>query len=373
MYKIIGFSALLLVFISSVGMTQTFAEEIPDEKLAFAGYLEETLGHFWAIEKNLDDKNAELALVHATHPIAELYDSMKPELKEKDPAFDVKVQKSLMELGKKTGSDITRQDAQNAINEAKKIIEDARILMVGKTLSDDTSFKAKLMIGLLKISIGEYEEGVTNGQINMMAEFQDGSAFVWRSQQIYETIKSDVPEHEAEEIVEFYEDLWKAYDERADPATVETLANGIIHELEVVSGEESEEKELTDYVTNVRNLLTEAKEEYAKGTTDEALSLATKAYLDNFEYLESTVGARNPELNHDIEQMMRVELRDMIKNGAPVSEVSAQIDDILLKMDEVAVIVPEFGQIAAMILIAGLIGSIVIFSKSKNLIRIPRI
>jgi predicted secreted protein with PEFG-CTERM motif len=71
--------------------------------------------------------------------------------------------------------------------------------------------------------------------------------------------------------------------------------------------------------------------------------------------------------------MMRVELRDMIKNGAPVSEVSAQIDKVLLKMDEVAVIVPEFGQIAAMILIAGLIGSIVIFSKSKNLIRIPRI
>lgn len=373
MYKIIGFSALLLVFISSMFMIQTFAEEMPDEKLAFAGYLEETLGHFWAIEKNLDDKNAELALVHATHPIAELYDLMKPTLKEKDPAFDTKIQKTLLELGKKTGSDVTREDAQNAINEAKEIIEQARVLVVGKELSENTKFKTQLMIGLLKTSIGEYEEGVANGQINMMAEFQDGSAFVWRSQQIYETIKSDVPEHEAEEIAEFYEDLWKAYDEKADPATVETLANGIIHELEVVSGEESKEKELTDYVTNVRNLLTEAKEEYAKGATDEALSLATKAYLDNFEFLETAVGAQNPELNKEMEQMMRVELRDMIKDGAPVSEVSAQIDDILLKMDEVAVIVPEFGSIAAMILIVGLVSSIIIFSKSKNLMKIPRI
>ena len=59
-----------------------------DEKLAFAGNLEETLGHFWAVEKNLDEHNAELALVHATHPVAELYDLMKPDLQAKDPKLD---------------------------------------------------------------------------------------------------------------------------------------------------------------------------------------------------------------------------------------------------------------------------------------------
>ena len=364
--------SFVLVLLFSISITPVFSED-DNEKVSFAGYLEETLGHFWAIEQNLDDNNAELALVHATHPIAELYDLIKPELQEHDQDLDARVQEILLDLRTRTGSDVTREDAQQAIDEAKEVIEIARSTVVGEELSNDMNFKINLINGLLETSIAEYGEAVSEGQINEMAEFQDGSAFVWKSQQIYETIKSEVPEHEAEEIAEFYEDLWKAYDERADPATVETLANGIIHELEVVSGEESEEKELTDYVTNVRNLLTEAKEEYAKGTTDEALSLATKAYLDNFEYLESTVGAQNPELNHDIEQMMRVELRDMIKNGAPVSEVSAQIDKVLLKMDEVAVIVPEFGQIAAMILIAGLIGSIVIFSKSKNLIRIPRI
>lgn len=364
--------SFVLVLLFSISITPVFSED-DNEKVSFAGYLEETLGHFWAIEQNLDDNNAELALVHATHPIAELYDLIKPELQEHDQDLDARVQEILLDLRTRTGSDVTREDAQQAIDEAKEVIEIARSTVVGEELSNDMNFKINLINGLLETSIAEYGEAVSEGQINEMAEFQDGSAFVWKSQQIYETIKSEIPEHEAEEIAEFYEDLWKAYDERADPATVEALANGIIHELEVVSGEESEEKELTDYVTNVRNLLTEAKEEYAKGTTDEALSLATKAYLDNFEYLESTVGAQNPELNHDIEQMMRVELRDMIKNGAPVSEVSAQIDKVLLKMDEVAVIVPEFGQIAAMILIAGLIGSIVIFSKSKNLIRIPRI
>ena len=363
--KILSFFGLTFVLTLSVYMIPAFAEE--DEKLSFAGYLEETLGHFWAIEQNLDDNNAELALVHATHPVAELYDLIKPELQENDPGLDSQVQKILLDLGKRTGADVTREDAQKAIDEAKEVVEIARTTIVGDDLSQDMNFKMKLMQGLLETSKGEYEEAISNGQISMMAEFQDGSAFVWKSQQIYETIKDEIPEHESEEIEEFYEDLWAAYDAKADPSHIETLADGIIHELQVVSGEEVEEVELLDYVENIRNLLTETKEEYAKGETDEALSLATKAYLDNFEFLESAVGAQDPELNEEIEEMMREELRDMIKNGAPVEEVSSHIDEILLKMDQVAVIVPEFGPLAILILLVAIISIITLSVRNQKL------
>jgi predicted secreted protein with PEFG-CTERM motif len=344
-----------------------------EEKLSFAGSLEETLGHFWAIEQNLDDNNAELALVHATHPIAELYSSMKPDLKAANPEFDAKIQQTLMDLGKKTGSNVTRDDAQLAIDEAKEIIQEARILIVGNDLSQDMTFKAKLMQGLLKTSIGEYEEGVKNGQIEMMAEFQDGSAFVWKSQQIFDEIKSDLPEHEAEEIEEFYSELWDAYDKRSDPEQVATFANGVIHELDDAIGEETKETDLLIYVENIRNLLNQVKVTYAEGDNDTALSLATKAYLDNFEYLEGPIKESNPELVEELETMMREELRDMINNDVPVSEVKQQVDDILAKMDTVAKIVPEFGTIAIMILVVGIISTMVLLSKSKNLSILPRI
>src|SRR3989338_4525987 len=301
---------------------------------------------FALAESTLDDNNAELALVHATHPIAELYASMKPELKAANPEFDAKIQETLMDLGKKTGSDVTREDAQIAIDEAKAIIQEARILIVGEELSQDTTFKVKLMQGSLKTSIGEYEEGVKNGQIEMMAEFQDGSAFVWRSQQVFDEIKSDLPEHEVEEIEEFYSDLWDAYDKRSDPEQVATFANGIIHELDAAIGETTEETDLLSYVENIRNLLNQVKVTYAAGDQDTALSLAT---------------------------MMREELRDMINNDAPVSEVEQQVDDILAKMDTVAKIVPEFGTIAMMILVVGIISTMVLLSKSKNLSILPRI
>ena len=338
-----------------------------DEKLEFADYLEETLGHFWAIEKNLDDHNAELALVHATHPIAELYDSMKPELKEANPDFDAKVQKTLLDLGKKTGKDVTRQDAQEAIDSAKQIIEDARNLVVGKETSQDVAFQAKLMQNLLKTSIGEYHEGVKNGQIDLMPEFQDGSSFVWRSQQIFNEIKSDLPEHEAEEIEEFYSDLWNAYDRKADPEKVASIANAIINKLGDAAGEKTEETDPLTYVENIRNLLTQVKTSYAQGDKDTSLSLATKAYLDNFEYLEAPISKTDPALVKELETMMRLELRDKINNNVPASEVNQHVDAILAKMDTVAKIVPEFGPIATMILIVGVISAIVLISKNRRL------
>ncbi|MGI0009137.1 MAG: PEFG-CTERM sorting domain-containing protein [Nitrosopumilaceae archaeon] len=365
--KLFGLTFILALSLYAI---PTFAEE--DEKLVLAGYLEEMLGHFHAIENNLDENNRQLATTHALHPVAELYDLISPELQEHDVELDSELRQTLIELNDKTTSaGVTREQAQEAIDEAKDLVEITRTTVVGDEY-DKTNFKIKLIIGLLETSIAEYGEAVANGQINEMAEFQDGSAFVWRSQQIYSTIESEVPEHEAEEVTEFYEDLWAAYDSRADPETVETLARGIIHELEVVAGEEMEVTELTDYVENIRNLLTEAKEEYAKGETDVALGLATKAYLDNFEFLESAVGAQDPELNEEVEEMMREELRDMIKNGATVEEVNSQIDEILLKMDEVAVIVPEFGQMALLVLAVAIISIIAISVRNQKFSLIPK-
>lgn len=365
-------SIVVTIALTMILPSQLALAESEEDKVSFAESLEETLGHFWAIEQNLDDNNTELALVHATHPIAELYDSMKPELKKANPEFDEKMQKTLLDLAKKTGSNVTRQDAQVALDQAKTIIQEAKILVVGQEHSQDIIFKAKLVQGLLKTSIEEYAEGVQNGQIEMMAEFQDGSAFVWQSQQIFDEIKSDLPEHEVEEIEEFYSDLWESYDTKSDPEHVATFATGIIKEISDAIGEENEETDLLTYVENIRTLLDQVKVTYAEGDNDTALALATKAYLDNFEYLEGAIAESNPELVEEIELMMREELRDMIRNEVPHIQVNQQVDSILVKMDTVAKIVPEFGTVAIFILAIAVISIIAISAKSKLGV-IPRI
>ncbi len=314
-----------------------FADE--SEKHDFASALEETLGHFHALELNLDDDNAELAIVHATHPIAELYDSMKAELQEYDPELDAKMQETLTNLRANT-VDVSREDAQAALDDARMLIEEARLFVVGEELSNDPNFKLSLIKTLLETSAAEYAEAVAEGQISEMAEFQDGSAFVWRSQQIFDEIKADLPEHEVEEIDEFYADLWHAYDNKSDPSLVKTLVDGINHEIEEITGEESESEGLHMYFENIEQLLSDASEEYANGNNNAALSLATKAYLDNYEFLEAPIAMQDEELMEEIEIMMREELRDMIKNGADASEISTHVDAILEKLEQAEGIIP---------------------------------
>jgi len=343
-----------------------------DEKLEFGAGLEEALGHFWALEQNLDDNNAELALIHATHPIAELYDAMKPQLKATDPALDDKVQNTLLDLKDKASTDVSRTAAQSAIDDAKDVVEIARSTVVGQYWSDSTNSQLYQMKTLLETSIAEYAEAVEDGVIGEMAEFQDGSAFVWRSQVIFDEIKSDLSSHPAEEIEELFDDVKSAYNSRSSPSDVDTLTSGIIHEIDEITGVEGEDTELTLYVDEINELLTQAKQEYAAGDTDLALSLVTKAYLDNFEFLEAPlIEAGERELMEEVEVMMREELRSMIKNGASSSEVDSQIDAILIKMTTVEQVVPEFGSIAILILVAAIIGS-VLFARKSSLV-FPRI
>ncbi len=232
---------VLTVLITLGSIPFVFAASHNDDKLEFAGTLEETLGHFWALEQNLDEENAELALIHATHPIAELYDTMSMHL-EDNPEFDAKLKETLLDLQNKANTEVSREDAQTAIDKAKEIISEARMIVVGEDLSNDSTFKIQLINQLLETAKVEYQEAVSDGIIGEMAEFQDGSAFVWRSQQILDTI-SDLENQAVDDIESKYDDLWAIFDSRADPSAMKSITDEIISEFVEISGVESKESE----------------------------------------------------------------------------------------------------------------------------------
>ena len=219
-----------------LGTTQfVFADSERNNKLEFAGTLEETLGHFWALEMNLDEKNSKLALVHATHPISELYETMSEHLRD-NPDFAQKLEQTLFELKDKASTDVTREEAQLAIDYSKEIIQEAREIVVGPQLSDDSKFKMQLINGLLETSKVEYKEAIDDGVIVEMAEFQDGSAFVWQSQQIFKSLENNLEQTDSERINEYYEQVWSDFDDRSDPKDVTDSLDAVIHEFEELSG-----------------------------------------------------------------------------------------------------------------------------------------
>jgi hypothetical protein len=329
--------AALAAILFAVGFSYAHAEE--SEKESFASALEETLGHLHALELNLDESNSELARTHATHPIAELYESMKPELQEYDADFDAKFEAALTELADKT-VDATREEAQAAIDEMKSMVDEARTLVVGDELSSDPNFRLALVRTLVETAGAEYAEAVEDGTITEMVEYQDGSAFVWRAQQIFSEIKVDLPEHEAEEIEEFFADLDSAIRDIAPIENVQVYVEGIEHEVGEILGDESDEGGLHAYFEGIEHHLAEVKETYADGDSDAALAHATKAYLDNYEFLEAPIAQQDGELMEEIEIMMREELRDMIKAGASTDEINSQVDAILVKLEEAEALLP---------------------------------
>ncbi len=223
-----------------VSFPMAFADT--DEKLEFGSELQETLGHFWALEQNLDENNAELALVHATHPIAELYDSMSEKLAD-NPEFDAKLRQTLMDLQNKATTEVTREEAQQAIDEAKAIVAEAQELVIGDMANDDV-FKAQLANILLETSKVEYAEAVNDGIIEEMAEFQDGSAFVWRAKELLATMNVDstITDNISSNIVA----VEQAYVQRASPSEVSSLVDAVIVDFEIVSRVQSTESEHMD-------------------------------------------------------------------------------------------------------------------------------
>ena len=230
-------TSCILSIIILASLPLAFAESDADVKLEFAGTLEETLGHFWALEMNLDEANSELALVHATHPISELYETMSTHL-EANPEFNEKLEKTLLELKDNANTKVTRNDAQSAIEDAKEIIQEARDIVIGDELSNDSAFKAQLINKLLETSKVEYTEAIENGEIIEIAEFQDGSAFIWRSQQIFKEIRDDI--ENSNKVSDTYVQIWEAYEQKHTPAQVTILVDELISEFEITSGVESE-------------------------------------------------------------------------------------------------------------------------------------
>jgi hypothetical protein len=228
--------ATLLVF-AIVSLPMAFADS--EEKLEFGSELQETLGHFWALEQNLDENNAELALVHATHPIAELYGSMSEKLAD-NPDFDAKLHQTLLDLQHKANTEVTREEAQQAIDDAKAIVAEAQAMVIGDLANDD-AFKAQLANILLETSKVEYAEAVNDGIIEEMAEFQDGSAFVWRAKELLATMNIDslIADSISSNIVA----VEQAYAERASPTEVSALVDNVIADFEIVSGVQSTESE----------------------------------------------------------------------------------------------------------------------------------
>lgn len=104
------------------------------------------------------------------------------------------------------------------------------------------------------------------------------------------------------------------------------LSSITLGQLQVRGQNETTDRDLAiTYAQTARELLNETKTEYSAGNSTEAEELATRAYLDNFEYVEMEIKGAD-DLKEQIEGMMREELRDMINDNASMEDLDSHIN-----------------------------------------------
>jgi hypothetical protein len=342
-----------------------------EEHVQFVANIEFIKGHLEQAVVNKQANDTGLAKAHSGHPIAEHYSLIEEEVEEHDAQLNAELKSALTALAGQVDS-LSSSEFQAQVVEINGMLDGAKESAISATERDDPKFNAAVMISILELAEREYEEAVENGAIKEMVEYQDATGFVSRAKATYDSsVKAAVPEHEGEEITEFFELLDTRIAAKADFEEVESSIGGIVHELDEVFELEAEGAPVDGwgYIDRINELLDHSLAEYEEGEFQEARSLAVEAYLENYEFIEADIEQDDPELMEKIELDLREELTQMIDDRRPAAEIEAHIGMIKTDLETArAVVTPEF-PLAAVVLasVAATILAGTLYTRRKGL------
>jgi S-adenosylmethionine/arginine decarboxylase-like enzyme len=329
--------------------TTTMATASDVTLVEFVSSIEQIRGHLEQALINKESGNNTLAQTHSLHPIEEVYSSIEDQLVNQNSTLNQTLSGALQNLSS-TVTNATLQDFESQIDYVNMLLNNSvQAVVPSSELNNNPAFNASVVGRLLHLAGHEYEEAVANGTIIEVVEYQDAQAFIHRAESIFKSSASRINQtlaHEVEEVNEFFSNLNGAVNNRDDPETAETTVNGIIHRLAEITGlsesqligEEAgaEEQDHIAIINNIKSLLTQLIAAYESQDYQGAESIATEAYLDNYEYIEIPLAQRDQQLMEQTEIMLREELRQMITDRVPIELIEQHVTMINANLDRAA-------------------------------------
>ena len=321
---------------ADTGATTDHAAVAGPEAITFGESLAQIRGHHRAGLELYEAGDLSGALVHAGHPIDEILASVTSELEEHGGPAD-ELATVLEDVRSAMENEEPAASVEDAIDQTRNLTFEALRALAGDD-AETPSFRGSVIAALLTTAGHEYEEAIAGGKgkVKLLAEYQDGYAFVLEANELYNDVVAEVEAasaEEAEEIEEAFGVLNDAFPgvqppkELADALDVESAAALIGHELEETVGatllETSDPAEVAD---EINRLLDEILAAYEDGDADAAAELSAEAYLENYEVIEAEVIEMGPDINAELEPLLGAELRRQIQEGAPVEDIAAMIE-----------------------------------------------
>jgi 3-dehydroquinate dehydratase len=327
----------------------------------FQADIEQIIGHIKMAEFNKKINNNTLAYNHTSHPIEEVLSLVTIPISNIDKklndtyfkdlyALSALVNPSLSSSTSTTKEDFSKQ-AQSSIDLSNAVI---KTVIPAKTLNT-TNHNVTVIQNLLNTSKGEYEEGIKDGKIISMLEYQDGTAFMDRAYILFNNTKS-IADGNRQMILELFTNLTQSTQQQKSPDEINKIIDNINKKLAEGSTSSTTNQNITNpssssitatnanvtntsnvnssslsYISKIRSLLDQVVSTYTANDTAKAKELATTAYLDNFENIEKPIGK---ELSDAGEQLLRVQLRDQISNKVSLDEIKQTISEANTVLDK---------------------------------------
>ncbi|HJS81511.1 MAG TPA: hypothetical protein VJ742_01615 [Nitrososphaera sp.] len=300
-----GTIGLIVLLVSAVAATTGLANIKMSPALAHGEHIEFITnseyikGHLQQAIANKQAANTTLALAHAGHPIEEVFTLMQGPLEEVSPQRAADLQEALEALQDSVQNESLQAFTQR-VDDINGMMDEAIVLYAGEE-AEELGTKAGVIKGLIETAGVEYSEAVEDGQVIEMIEFQDASAFISRANVTFATIQSSIEAEEAGEIAEFFEQLDESLSVNADPADVQTLLDGIVHELDEAVPSSNENVDFAANLSFIRGHLVQALANKQANSAELAAAHAGHPVHEVYALIEGALTEQDPELDEELE------------------------------------------------------------------------
>jgi hypothetical protein len=200
----------------------------------FTSKIEQIDGHLNASLLNKYDGNESLAFAHATHPIAEVYPFVAPQIAKTNESLNQSLYSILVNLPE-VSRNSTNDQYFSTIQSAKAILKDIKSEVIPKNLQNDILFNSFIIVNLLDLAGYEYQAAVNNGTITAIFEYQDSKAFIQQAEKLMSVFYVD-PETSVDSsgLLTLLSSLNTSIDEVSTPEDIYLLIDGIFSKMSLI-------------------------------------------------------------------------------------------------------------------------------------------
>ena len=200
----------------------------------FTSKIEQIDGHLNASLLNKYDGNESLAFAHATHPIAEVYPFVAPQIAKTNESLNQSLYSILVNLPE-VSRNSTNDQYFSTIQSAKDILKDITNEVIPKNLQNDVLFNSFVIVNLLDLAGYEYQAAVNNGTITAIFEYQDSKAFIQQAEKLMSVFYVD-PETSVDSsgLLTLVSSLNTSIDEVSTPEDIYLLIDGIFSKMSLI-------------------------------------------------------------------------------------------------------------------------------------------